>query len=370
MRMTRRRVLAVSVAVVLVIAAVVVARAFYNGCVGCEGSGIPGSLSISGTISVTSQSGGGGLSLQVKNNENNPVGAMAVSKTTPNLGGLVGSFDCNGAPINNTNPFTPGESASGQFNFTSGGVNGTRYVVVVSVTLTNGQVETGSTTIVSLVRPIGGPTAYYSGVSSDGLQLTVKLNSSVMQPKGALEVHILVMNTLNNDVSLPVVANRNISASNQFDSLCGNNPSWSLVGFALFNGHFSAGNITEAGSPLLLAPPNTNAACPGQGNLNSTTFSPNSDKTKSIVPTGDGQVFTLSFPAEVNASTTYCTPVVGGMSTCGVGSSLLGYWNPALGPSNDSTLASKMLVPFPSGEYTIVATDDWNQFIYAYFTVL
>jgi hypothetical protein len=34
------------------------------------------------------------------------------------------------------------------------------------------------------------------------------------------------------------------------------------------------------------------------------------------------------------------------------------------------TLTSKSFSYFPSGEYTIVATDDWNQYVYAYFTVM
>jgi hypothetical protein len=105
-------------------------------------------VTVSGTILVTPQSGGGTLSLTIKNDENNPVSSIAISEATPSLSGLTSpTFDYNGAPVNNSNVFPIGASASGQFTFTSGGVNVTQYKITVTVTLTNGQVDTGYATI-------------------------------------------------------------------------------------------------------------------------------------------------------------------------------------------------------------------------------
>ena len=199
------------------------------------------------------------------------------------------------------------------------------------------------------------------------------LNSSSIQSHGALKVQIELQNTLNRNVSLAVVANQNMSRWDEVDFLCSENPSDSLVGFALFSGHFSAGNISAAGSPLQLGELGFYPPCAFRLGLNDTTFLPNSDKTISFSYYGQTQEPSYQVTAEVNATTGYCvsTTTAAYVSVnCGGNSALFGYWNPALGNSGNATLAAKNFVFFRSGEYTIVATDDWNQYVYAYFAVL
>jgi hypothetical protein len=234
--------------------------------------------------------------------------------------------------------------------------------------------KAATSTQTSTITESNGPLFYTSGVSPEGLQLQVRLNSSIMQSHGALAAQIELLNTLNRNVSLAVLPNANMSGWDEADFLCSGNPSDSLVGFALFGGHFSAGNISAAGPPLHLAELGFYPPCAFRLGINDTTFLPNSDETLSSSRYGQTQQPSYSVRAEVNATTGYCVGSGlsgnGGSINCGGNSALFGYWNPGLGNAGNGTLASKNFEYFPSGEYTIVATDDWNQYVYAYFAVL
>lgn len=240
---------------------------------------------------------------------------------------------------------------------------------VITTTNTSTMTVTSTTTMAVTHTVLnGGPSVYSSGVFSNGLQLTVKLNSSSIQSHDEVAVQIELLNTLNHNNTLVVSADQNISSWNEVDFFCGENPSRSLVGFALFEGHFSAQNISAAGSPLQLAPP-VALPCPFSLSLNSTTFLPNSDKTMSFSYYGQTQESPYPVTAEVNATTGYCVGSLSGISCRGT-SGLLGYWAPGFGYAGNMTFTSKSFSYFPSGEYTLVATDARNQFVYAYFTVL
>ena len=109
-------------------------------------------------------------------------------------------------------------------------------------------------------RPTTGgasQTTFYSGVSSQGLQLQIKLNSSVVAPGGALQAHILLVNTLSESVTLhpDFAANPNIDKWNWNDYLCGMSPVQHTFGFALLQGHYTEANLSQAGAPLTLAQP-------------------------------------------------------------------------------------------------------------------
>ena len=150
MHVNRRTTLLLAMVVALVVIAILLVWAFTTGTISSMGPSppSPGALVTNGTISIASQSGGGVLSLTVKNNENNPVSSMVISQTTPSLGGLNRSFfDYNDMPVSNSNPLSIGATASGTFDFTSGGASGIHYKIVVSATLTNGKVETSTVTI-------------------------------------------------------------------------------------------------------------------------------------------------------------------------------------------------------------------------------
>jgi hypothetical protein len=243
-------------------------------------------------------------------------------------------------------------------------------IIVASLAVVEyNNVRTITTTNTSTMTILeGGPSVYSSGVSSDGLQLIVKLNSSSIQSHGEVAVQIELLNALSHNNSLVVTANQNISDWNEDDFFCGENPSHSLVGFALFKGHFLAENISAAGSPLRLAAPVV-LPCPFSLNLSNTTFLPNSDKTMSSSYYDQTQEPPYPVTAEVNATTGYCISSPSSIS-CPESSGVLGYWTPSFGYTGNMTFASKGFSYFPSGEYTIVATDDWNQFVYAYFVVL
>jgi hypothetical protein len=244
-------------------------------------------------------------------------------------------------------------------------------VRTITTTNTSTMTVTATTTASASYTVLeGGPSVYSSGVFSNGLQLMVKLNSSIIQSHGEVDVQIELLNMLYHNNSLVVTTNQNISDWNEEDFFCGGNPSHSLVGFALFRGHFSVENISTAGSPLQLAAPVV-LPCPISLNLSNTTFLPNSDKTMSSSYYGQTQEPPYPVTAEVNATTGYCIGSPSGPSISCLGNSgVLGYWKPGFGYTGNLTFASKNFSYFPSGEYTIVATDDWNQFVYAYFAVL
>jgi hypothetical protein len=231
---------------------------------------------------------------------------------------------------------------------------------------------TTAQTVATTVTVQAGQVLYTSSVSSDGLQLRVTLNSSTIGPKGEITVLMEVLNTMDRNVSLGVVTNDNISAWDGTDFFCSINPSYSLVGFGVFSGHLTAENISKAGPPLQLAAP-LEAPCPYRLPLNDTTFLPNSDKTISFSYYGQTKEPSLPVTAEVNATTSYCTSTPSTTETmisCPTTSGLLGYWSPGAVNGGNLTLASKGFAYFPPGEYTIVATDDWNQNVYATFDVL
>jgi hypothetical protein len=226
-----------------------------------------------------------------------------------------------------------------------------------------------------------GSLAFTSGVSPQGLQLKMSLNSTSIPSHGALSAQIEVVNTLNHDVSISMPGynqtitglGQTMESLNDFDYTCGQNPSDFLADFALFQGHITAANLSSAGTPLSL---NTQFVllCPipyfGQGQ---DTFLP---KSNQVLATYDMVNQTLPLTAAVNATTLYCTGSElagsGGEFDCGNTAGLVGYWNASAPLEHGAIpgLNSPALVYFPPGEYTIVACDALNQYLYATFVVL
>jgi hypothetical protein len=221
-----------------------------------------------------------------------------------------------------------------------------------------------------------------SGVSPEGLQLKMALNSSTIQSHGAISARVELVNTLNRNVSasLPLwsqasFATQTIYVWSGYDQICNYNPSDYVVDFAVFQGHFSAGNISAAGNPLRLAPPFF-PPCPGQSHPNAVTLLPDGDLTNytDINYTLPPPRPSYTVEAEVNATTYYCTGSGlgggGGEIDCGNTTGLVGYWNGSTAsPGGDFSYTSHAFTYFPPGEYTIVATDPWNQYVYATFVV-
>jgi hypothetical protein len=226
--------------------------------------------------------------------------------------------------------------------------------------------QTTTTSVGSHTNSSERPLQYSSGLSANGLQLVVRLNSSTILSGGVVAAHVFVLNTLSRNVSLQVTTSQNITSWNQFDSFCGQNPSGSLVGFALYGGYFTESNISKAGTPLQLSAPIA-IPCVTYVPVQSVTFLAASDET--VYSYTDNPVSGFSGMAEVNATTEYCT--YSQTSThCGEGSGMIGYWNSTSLALTNASLSSKSFVYFPLGIYTIVATDDWDQYVYAYFMVV
>jgi hypothetical protein len=215
----------------------------------------------------------------------------------------------------------------------------------------------------------GGQLVLVSPVSPQGLQLKVALNPSSIQSRGAIRASVEVLNTLDRNVSLSgLVQNKNISDWNGDDYLCAANGPTFFVGFALFQGHFAAGNISAGGQPLQLAPPMI-VYCGSYPPPGAVTF----------LPQGDQAVATNDLPGpypvtvSVNATTGYCTggELAGGSGRfdCGYNPGLVGYWNDSIPSQGDLNFTSPAFVYFSPGEYTIVAADDCNQYLYATFVV-
>ena len=235
------------------------------------------------------------------------------------------------------------------------------------------QAITEATTVLSTTTVESTPALYASNISQ-GLQLQVALNSSSIAPHGEVAAQIELVNTLDHNVSLTVVQNKNISQWNGEDFFCGDNPSQSLVGFALFSGRFSAENISTAGSPPQLSASSMAVPCGISLPLNGTTFLPDSDKTLSFSDYGQTQEPSGHVTAEVNATTGHCLPPVSYETTstlesCPEASGIIGYWNASFGQTGNATFSSPDFTYLPSGVYTMVAADDWNQTLYVHFQV-
>ena len=249
-------------------------------------------------------------------------------------------------------------------------------------------------------------TTFYSGASPQGIQLQIKLNVSAVPQGGALQAHILLVNTLSESVLLhpDFAANPNIDQWNWDDYLCGMSPVEHTFGFALLEGHYTAANLSQAGAPLNLAPP-VAIPCPnsayGESYIQNVEFAPNSDMaTFSANANSSGDFTRQTIRMQLNATTGMCTMLpyqytetntVGGVATATTGTayswscgtngvdSITGYWDslanchsqssPVANSTGSQNLYDNCFHQFTAGPYTVVAEDLWNQTAFAYFDV-
>jgi hypothetical protein len=192
-----------------------------------------------------------------------------------------------------------------------------------------------------------GPLVFSSPVSAQGLQLMVTLNSSSIRYLGAIGAQVELL-TANDNTTLPVPGfsmQETVEVWNGYDYVCGGNPSDSVLAYAIFPGHYSSANFSSAGQPLPVGAPFF-PPCPNGG----------------LYPAGHS----ITFPSKgvnsrLNVTTGYCAPSPGLQNgNCGALRALDGYYNRTAGYA---------FVQFPPGEYTIAATDLWNQYVYATFIV-
>jgi hypothetical protein len=215
-------------------------------------------------------------------------------------------------------------------------------------------------------------TGLHTKVSSGGLELRIDLNATTIVSGGSFAANIALFNPLNDNLSVipkyPDAANFNnstIQMWDNYDFLCGGaGPIPYLVSFALLEGHFSAGNISQAPAPLQLAAP-VQLPCLSALPPENVVFLPNSSIASfswPSVPYENEQSATL------NVTTVSCIAVPSRSSQCHGGLGLFGYWNTSgpLGFGNNE----KYFNYFTPGEYTLAAEDLWNQIAFAYVHVI
>lgn len=199
-----------------------------------------------------------------------------------------------------------------------------------------------------------------------GLRLTIVLNSTSIQWHGNLTAEIELTNTLDQNLTVALPSpSQSVLEWNGDDFLCSLNPSDSLVDYAVFQGHFTEANVSEAGSPLQQEPPAV-VPCPTESSYpGSAVFSASSDQA-TVYRDGSASPVTSALVPH----TGYCSTSQG-VTECGEGSGLVGYWNRnGTYSGTDLNFTSPAFTYFPPGEYTLVATDLWNQYAYATFEVL
>jgi len=257
---------------------------------------------------------------------------------------------------------------------------------------------------------INPSTSGNSTTPAAGLQLGIDVNTTQIQYGQGLSANIDLFNTNSKNLTLGVnytASDQNILAWNDRDYFCGGNPVVDLFGFAVYQGDYSARNISQAPDPLPLHP-STPLSCFNsyyyEPYISQAVFLPRSNTVDIISNNDSGSTFDrLSLSMVMNATTGICenqsynqsgtTTVKGNVSTyttevssfsCGSENGLYGFWTPPINQSCDAqSMINASLVnsssgeplychlgPFPVGTYTIRAQDLWNQTVFAYFQVV
>jgi len=211
---------------------------------------------------------------------------------------------------------------------------------------------------------------FYSTTSLLGLRLQVQLNTSTFQSGSGITAQIAIFNTLDQNLSLTPTyqVNSTIAEWDNYDFFCGasGGPLLRVVSYALFQGNYSAANVSLAGGPLQLAP-QVPISCVTVAEPDSITFLPENDSAVLSMPYGGVTPGLVT----VAASTEACTSPAPGEFDYGAGRGLSGYWNSTGIPpgSLGCEIGSKYFTYFPPGEYTLAVEDVWNQTLYAHFQV-
>ena len=213
---------------------------------------------------------------------------------------------------------------------------------------------------------------FYSTTSPLGLRLQVQLNTSAFESGSGLTAQVAVFNALGQNLSLTPTyqGNSTILGWDGYDYFCGNSgdPLRALLGYALFSGDYSAGNISLAGDPLQLAPP-VGVSCVTYAAEGQVVFLPESDR---IVYDELGSLQDFVEPLTLSAATESCQNPTPGTSDCGAAKGLSGYWNvtgTGMLQPQEAAVGSNYFVYFPPGEYTLAVQDEWGQSLYAHFEV-
>jgi hypothetical protein len=213
---------------------------------------------------------------------------------------------------------------------------------------------------------------FYSTTSPLGLRLQLQLNTSTFESGSGLAAQIAVFNSLDENLSLTPTyqANSTILTWDGYDFFCGGSGGSlrAVVGYALFSGDYSAGNVSLAGNPLQLAPP-VGVSCISVASPDSIVFLPESDNASFNGFGNPGGIHEL---VALAASTESCENPTPGTYYCGDDKALSGYWNTtgvAYLQDQEAAIGSQYFSYFPPGEYTLAVQDVWGQNLYAHFQV-
>jgi hypothetical protein len=253
-------------------------------------------------------------------------------------------------------------------------------------------------------------TIFNSTTSPGGLQVQAWLNSTIVPVGRVLSAQVYMFNTLATNITLTPDFSADAVLAALSANSCQGAGLDAMLNFALYQGRYTAANLSQAGAPLMLDPPVV-ISCPNPYYVSSyvqqVEFAPRSDNATmsgntsapaSATPrtvemslslaTGSCGVSPYKFngTSVVNGSTTTSsgTALAWGCGAFGTGNTgLNGYWTmPANGSdvsidplTNSSLLASFAIVgsyfhQFSPGSYTLVAEDLWNQTVFAHFEVV
>ena len=240
-----------------------------------------------------------------------------------------------------------------------GGTNlQTRTIIATTRTVTTASSATNTVTI----------TSFYPDLGSN-LQLRIETNASAIHPGSAIRAQVTLSNPTNSNLTAVVPESSNSTVSNWSwdDFLCGDGSLGAIVSFAVFQGHYVAGNLSLAGQPLTLAPP-VLPPCPSYPTPLFLVYLPSGSDAwaySSYPQVQPSEVHTI-----LNATTEFCSQNTSGATVCGEGTSLSGYWRgPVSGPGEDYTTSSPDFHYFSPGQYTLAAEDAWGHQAFAYFEV-
>jgi len=227
---------------------------------------------------------------------------------------------------------------------------------------------TETITAASSVTTMITVTSFYPDMGSH-LQLQIETNASTISLDGAIRAQVILSNPLSSNLTAVVPESSNSTVSNWSwdDFLCGGGSLNSVVSFAVFQGHYVAGNLSLAGAPLTLVPPLL-PPCPAFPVPLFLIYLPTG--TTAWVYSNYPQVQPYTVRTILNATTETCSTTITGTTTCGTSSGLFGFWRgPVSGSMGNYTTASPDFHYFAPGQYTLAAEDAWGQQAFAYFEV-
>jgi hypothetical protein len=255
-----------------------------------------------------------------------------------------------------------------------------------------------STTSSSLSGPATNSSTssvYSTAFDPQGLQLQILQNATQIAYGTGIFASVELSNTLPVNLTLNVnySSDGDIVAWDNLDFLCNISGVEDVFGFAVYSGHYTALNVSEAGSPLDLVPP-VAISCPNsnyfQPYILQVEFSPSNDsgnfllQNNSLVTPPNNFTDTMMMNITTEDCYNFTSPSIINQTvttessafSCGPTNGLFGYWTPPAsgfcytpGIPNQTLSACKVNL-LPIGSYTIVAEDLWNQTAFAYFQVV